>query len=198
MSPLTTLRSSIFTGVSSWIAQGVVICRQGCFSIGLALVILLTGAIVPPPALAVLRQVEEAPGQVVYQSRQSVRDRDGHTWQVIAFERLKPNGERSVYLRLVGFPGIADIDRSQPLTLTTSLGQVLTADDASGQIFTDASRPEPNVSQYDLEPIVAKLPAGLPLSLSLAMTDGNTVVLNIPPALVQEWQAVLNPPPSEV
>lgn len=198
MSPLTTLRSSIFTGVSSWIAQQVFICRHGCLSLGLALVILLTGAIAPPTALAVLRQVEEAPGQIVYQSRQSIRARDGHTWQVIAFQRLKPNGERSVYLRLVGFPGTADIDRSQPLTLTTSLGETFTAADASRPIFTDANRPEPNVGQYDLEPIVAKLPAGLPLSLSLAMTDGNTVVLNIPPALIQEWQAVLNPPPSEV
>lgn len=98
MSPLITLRSSIFTGVSSWIAQQVFICRHGCLSLGLALVILLTGAIAPPTALAVLRQVEEAPGQIVYQSRQSIRARDGHTWQVIAFQRLKPNGERSVYL----------------------------------------------------------------------------------------------------
>lgn len=171
------------------------VSQRGYLTLVLLLVLLLTGMGAPASALAAIRQVEEAPGQVVLQSRQSLRDHDGHTWQVIAFQRLKPNGERSIYLRLVGFPGVVDIDRSQPLTLTTSLGQTFTAADASRRIFTNTDRPEPNVGQYDLEPIMAKLPIGLPLRLSLVMTDGRTVVLDIPPGLVQEWQAVLQVSP---
>jgi len=190
MPPCTSLKSLVSVWIPAWIS----VLRHIWFSLVLAIVFLVTGAIAPPAALAVLRQVEEAPGQVVYQSRESLRDRDGHSWQVITFQRLRPNGERSVYLRLVGFPGVAAIDRSQPLTLTTSLGQVLTAADASGQIFTDASLPEPNVGQYDLAPIVAQLPTGIPLRLSLPLTNGSTLSLNIPPALVQEWQAVLAAP----
>ncbi|WP_448561545.1 DUF3122 domain-containing protein [Trichothermofontia sp.] len=183
---------------SAWVCAWISVLRRGWLSFMLAIALLLVGAIAPPSAEAVLRQIEEQPGQVVIQSRESLRDRDGHTWQVIAFQRLRPNGERSAYLRLVGFPGVADIDRSQPLTLTTSLGQVLTAEDASRQIFTNTRHPEPNVGQYDLGPIVAQIPTGLPLRLHLAMTNGHTVALNIPPALVQEWEAVLETPKSGV
>ncbi|ASC73388.1 hypothetical protein XM38_043530 [Halomicronema hongdechloris C2206] len=35
------------------------------------------------PALAAIRQLEEAPAQVVYQSRQTVQDQQGDRWQVI-------------------------------------------------------------------------------------------------------------------
>ncbi|MEM6432510.1 MAG: DUF3122 domain-containing protein [Cyanobacteria bacterium P01_D01_bin.115] len=140
------------------------------------------------PAQAAIRQLEEAPGQVVYQSRQTVSDQHGDHWQVIAFNRIRPNGSTSFYLRLVGFPGTAEIDRSRPLTLTTSLGQSLTAADASSDIFTDASVPESNVGQYDLQPIVSQLPAAIPLQIRLPTLNVDDVVLPIAPSLIQEWK----------
>jgi hypothetical protein len=73
-------------------------------------------------------------------------------FSAIAFNRIRPDDSTSFYLRLVGFPGSAEIDRSRPLNLTTSLRQSLTAADASSDIFTDASTPEANVGQYDLQP----------------------------------------------
>ncbi|MEO1300286.1 MAG: DUF3122 domain-containing protein [Cyanobacteria bacterium J06636_16] len=142
------------------------------------------------PALAAMRQLEEAPGQVVYQSRQTLPDSRGDRWQVIAFNRIRPDGSTSFYLRLVGFSGTAAIDRSRPLTLTTSLGQSLTAADASSQIFTDESTPEPNVGQYDLQPLIAQLRATIPLQLTLPILNQDDVLLPVASALIQEWQTV--------
>lgn len=146
----------------------------------------------PPSAAAAIRQLEEAPGQRVYQSRQTLKDQHGNSWQAIAFKRIRPDATTTVALRLVGFPGVATIDRSQPLTLTSSLGQTLTAADASGQIFTDEAAPEPNVGQYDLQPLLPDLRAEIPLRLTLPTADGEAIILNVPTGLIQEWQTVVS------
>ncbi|MGD1852641.1 MAG: DUF3122 domain-containing protein [Leptolyngbyaceae cyanobacterium] len=157
---------------------------------GTLLVLLLAGVenLAVPSASAAIRQLEEAPGQLVYQSRQTLRDQHDSSWQAIAFKRIRPDGSNFFYLRLVGFPGFTEIDRSQPLELTDSLGKVLTANDASQQIFTDAAAPEPNVGQYDLAPIVSEFQAAIPLKLTLPTTQGKPIELLVSPALVQEWQ----------
>lgn len=150
------------------------------------------GLIGTAPAIALLRQVEETPGQVVYQSRQTLKDQNGMTWQAIAFKRSRPDGTSQFYLRLVGFPGRATIDRSQPLTLRSSIGQTLNAEDASQQIGTDGSPPPRNVAQYDLQPLLPQLQAELPWRLSLPIVDDPALILRVPPAVVQEWQTVAN------
>lgn len=76
----------------------------------LLLVMLLgLGMVNIPSANATVRQLEEAPGQVVYQSRQTLKDQHGNSWQSIAFKRIRPNAESSFELRLVGFPGVVEI-----------------------------------------------------------------------------------------
>lgn len=143
-------------------------------------------------AWATVRTLEEAPGQVVVQSRQSLQDQHGRGWQVIAFKRQRPDGAATFAVRLVGFPGSVTIDRSLPLTLTNSLGKTLSAADASGKIFTDAERPEPHVGQYDLQPILGQLQAEIPLQITLPTVEGEAVQLMVPAALVKEWQSVAN------
>ncbi len=142
------------------------------------------------PAFAAIQTIEEAPGQVLYQTRHTLPDQHDNQWQAIAFNRVRPDGSTSFYLRLVGFPGVAEIDRSQPLTLTTSLGKRLTANDASSKMFTDASAPEPNIGQYDLKPIVATLQPVIPLQLSLPTVGASPIRLSVSPSIVQEWQTV--------
>lgn len=165
--------------------------------------LLLVGAIVlgilsglglfnAPPAMAALRQLEEAPGQVVYQSRQTLKDQHGNSWQAIAFKRVYTNGKNNVELRLVGFPGVAEIDHAQPLTLTTSLGKILTLTDISNQIFTENTPPQSNISQYDLQPLLPHLQTGIPLKLTLPIIPDQAINLKISPALVEEWQTVAN------
>ncbi|MHC5746525.1 MAG: DUF3122 domain-containing protein [Nostoc sp.] len=143
-----------------------------------------------PSAAAAIRELEEAPGQIVYQSRQTLKDQHGNGWQVVAFKRIRPNGQTSFELRLVGFPGGVEIDRSQPLTLTNSLGKTLTATDVSSNIFTEAAKAEPNVGQYNLQPTLPELQAEIPLTLTLPTLKSEAIKLSVPTSLVQEWQTV--------
>lgn len=153
------------------------------------------GLLKTPSATAAIRQLEEAPGQRVYQSRQTLKDQHGNPWQAIAFKRIRPSGETTFDLRLVGFPGVVAIDRTQALTLTNSLGKTFTAIDDASTIFADVTQPEPNVGQYNLKPLLPKLQAELPHQLTLPTLNTEAVHLLISPALVQEWQAVADQDP---
>ena len=150
------------------------------------------GILDTPNASAAIRQLEEAPNQMVYQVRQSMKDQHGNTWQTVAFKRVRPDGNSSFELRLVGFPNLVAIDHSQPLTLTNSLGKTFTAADTSSNIFTDASQPQPNVGQYDLQPLLSELQAEIPLKISLPTLKADAISLSVPPSLVAEWQTVAN------
>jgi hypothetical protein len=153
-------------------------------------VLLGLGILNPPSAAAAIRQLEETPGQMVYQSRQTLKDQHGNTWQAIAFKRIRADGQTSFDLRLVGFPGVADIDRSQPLTLTDSLGKTLTASDDFDKIFSEVTQPASNVGQYDLQPLLSELQTEIPLTLTLPITGSEPAILSVSPSLIQEWQTV--------
>ena len=148
------------------------------------------GVLDMPSASAAIRQIEEAPNQMVYQSRQSLKDQHGNTWQTVAFKRSRPDGNSSFELRLVGFPDLVAINHTQPLTLTNSLGKTLTATDTSSNIFKDGV--QANVGQYDLQPLLSELQAEIPLKISLSTLKGDAISLSVPPALVAEWQTVAN------
>jgi len=157
----------------------------------LGLVIFLGwGIINPPVVLAAIRQLEEAPGQMLYQSRQNLQDQHGNTWQAIAFKRINPDHKISIYLRLVGFPGVAKIDPDQPISLTNSLGNSLTASYDSGNILIDAAAPKTNIGQYDLEPILPQLQTTISLKLTLPTIQGEAVSLSIPSTLIEEWKSI--------
>ncbi len=141
------------------------------------------------PALATVIKLEEAPGQILYQSRQKLFDRNNLTWQAIAFKRILPNGETSFKLRLVGFPGAVELLHPHPLIIKIPNGQIFEATDISDEPFTDSS-PAGNVGQYDLKPVIVQLPSQLQIGLSLATTDGLEVNLALSPLVVQEWQEV--------
>ena len=148
------------------------------------------GVLDMPSASAAIRQLEEAPNQMVYQSRQSLYVQHGNTWQTVAFKRSRPDGNSSFELRLVGFPDLVAINHTQPLTLTNSLGKTLTATDTSSNIFKEGV--QANVGQYDLQPLLADLQAEIPLKISLSTLKGDAISLSVPPALVAEWQTVAN------
>lgn len=144
----------------------------------------------PTPAFADIQQIEEAPHQILYQSRYTLHDQHGDRWQVIAFKRIRPDGNTNVYLRLVGFPGISEIEHPQPITLTTSLGQSFTAADSSSQIFTDELTPESNVGQYDMQAIVTQLSEVVPLQITLPLLNKDDSIFSISPTMIQEWKTI--------
>jgi Protein of unknown function (DUF3122) len=141
------------------------------------------------PAFAAVTQIEEAPGQMLYQSRQNLRDRTGKSWQVVAFKRVRPDGSAMVSLRLIGFLGVVELDHNQPLTLTTSMGQTLTAKDVTNEISQGATTLA-NVGEYDIQPVLPQLHSEIPLELTLPMLTGGAIELQIPSIAIQEWHTI--------
>ncbi|MBE7380671.1 MAG: DUF3122 domain-containing protein [Leptolyngbya sp. SIO1E4] len=146
----------------------------------------------PFPAQATIRQLEEAPGQILYQTRAALQDQQGNRWQAIAFKRQPREGAEILSLRLVGFPGAAVIDRDQPLKLLDSLGRTFTAPDASAKLFTDETAPEPHIGQYDLKTVLKDLQPEIPLEIQMPVQDGEPIQLVVAPSILQEWQQLLD------
>lgn len=155
----------------------------GALIIGIAFAL---GVLNPLSAQAAIQRLEEAPGQTVYQSRQMARDQWGKHWQIIAFKRLYPDGNNRLELRLIGFPDVPEIDRTQPLVLTDAFGGTLTANPS------DEAPPEPNVGQYDLRSLLSKLVPEIPWrmtvqTLNLEGIERDGIKLPLSPLWIQEW-----------
>lgn len=150
---------------------------------GLVLLLLLGQfALTQEPATAVLRQHQDEPGVMRYHSQQSLLDASGNAWQVVLFKLITPGQPIRFNLRLVGFPGIAELTHPQPLEISTASGQVLTAADA----FAEES-PAPNVGQYNFTEVLSKLQKDS-LTLRIPLKGKETLCLKIPQSLVTEWQ----------
>jgi Protein of unknown function (DUF3122) len=141
------------------------------------------------PAFATISQLEEYPGQMLYQSRQNLQDQTGQFWQAIAFTRIHPEGSSTVSLRLVGFPGSVALDHKQPLILTISSKSNLTARDISSEI-SQGSPTLDNVAEYDIKSVLPQLKAKIPLQLTLPVVTGNAIELKIPSVAIEEWQTI--------
>lgn len=177
----------------------MIILRSRLLLLGLCLVLLYGGSgsltarsaaanvMMQRETIASISTIEEAPGQMLYQSRHSWRDRAGHSWQVVLFKRVKAGHIASVSLRLVGFPGIAILAHPQPLLITTKTGEVFTSPD----LFAEQS-PAPNVGQYDLSDVLLKLPRTGRVLLHIPLIDNESITLRLPPSAVLEWQTIAN------
>lgn len=142
------------------------------------------------PGQARLDYEQEAGGQMLYRSFQSLRDLDGHPWQAIAFKRVFADGQSTFFLRLVGFPETATVVRQQALVMTNVSGQTFEAPDSSDRVFTDNGVPD-SVGQYDIAAIVLQLSVVTPLKLQVPTADG-AVTIAVPPTAIAEWQTVAN------
>ncbi len=150
----------------------------------LALSLTLLAAFGPAaPARADIRITKEANGQLLYQTRQSLRDERDQPWQVVFFKRQPVDKPPSVHLRLVGFPDQVRFEHPQPLSMAVASETIAQAAD----VFSERS-PAPNVGEYDLADIVGELPAVSFLQLQLPLTQPR--VLRIPYFVVRQWQAV--------
>lgn len=128
-------------------------------------------------------------GKILYQTRNTLQDQRGYTWQAIAFKFTQSGGSGPLQLRLVGFPGTVELDHHQPLTLLTSLGQIFTVENISDQV-SKTNPTEPHVGQWNLQPILIELGETMFLDLSVATTDAQTLRLPISPETIEEWQTV--------
>jgi hypothetical protein len=153
--------------------------------------LVLSLSIVPlAPAQASLREIAEAPGQHLYQSRQSLRDSQGQTWQVVFFKRVKTDKGSALHLRLVGFPEVTHFRHPAPLKIKANETVTLDAPD-----LLDQHNPGENVGEYDFQALLEQLPANNFWQLQLPLEGPEPVFLNVPYFLIQEWQTVAQAPP---
>ncbi|MFB2897109.1 DUF3122 domain-containing protein [Aerosakkonemataceae cyanobacterium BLCC-F50] len=136
-----------------------------------------------PSAIAVLREYQDAPGVMRYQSQHSLRDATGYSWQVILFKQFPPERSPQFILRLVGFPGIVEIAHPQALEITTNSSKLLTATDL---LATES--PAPNVGQYNVTNLIDQLPHNSFLKLTIPLTDNKNITLKIPKSILIEWE----------
>lgn len=135
--------------------------------------------------IAAVDKLEVAPEEILYRSQKKLDDQLGNVWQVILFKQNYPGQTQSVNLRLVGFPGSAELFHPQPLKITTATGQVFTAAD----VFLDEA-PAPTIGQYDFKDILPKLPTK-PLVLGIPLPGDRFINISVPQSVVQEWQLVM-------
>ncbi|PZD74813.1 hypothetical protein C1752_00801 [Acaryochloris thomasi RCC1774] len=128
-------------------------------------------------------------GQMLYQTRRTLQDQRGYTWQAVAFKFARSGSSGPLQLRLVGFPGTVELDHEQPLMLLTSLGQKLTVDNVSDQV-SKTNPTEPHVGQWNLQPVLIELGNTMFLDLSISTADHQTLRLAISPDTIEEWQTV--------
>jgi Protein of unknown function (DUF3122) len=144
------------------------------------------------PAHAAILYNADTSGAVVVQSRRTLRDQNHYSWQVIAFKSVASDQrETKIALRLVGFPGAVEIDQSQPIQLSAAQTQLQLAN-LSAQI--PLNTPQPHVGQYDLQGALPDLPTESRLELRIPIAPPATAatILPISPALLAEWQTVVN------
>ncbi|MFP4414689.1 DUF3122 domain-containing protein [Coleofasciculus sp.] len=169
----------IWCGMRRWLSRLLVLGAS------VLLIVIGWGSVTPPSAVASIRQIEEAPGQMLYQSRHTLPDETGQSWQIVLFKRVKAGEPKDISLRLVGFPGMAEFAHPQPLKIKTNTGKVLEAED----LFADQS-PAANVGQYNITEVLSQLPTATGVKLSLPMKSDRTTTLRIPSVVILEWQTV--------
>ena len=169
----------IWCGLRRWLSRLLLL---GAFVL---LMVIGWGSLTPPSAVASIRQIEEAPGQMLYQSRHTLQDETGQSWQVVLFKRVKAGEAKDINLRLVGFPGMAEFAHPQPLKIMTNTGKVLQAED----LFADQS-PGANVGEYNIKDVLSELPTATGVTLSLPMKGDRTTSLRVPSVVILEWQTV--------
>ena len=152
----------------------------------LLLAIVLWVSFNPPAAIAEIRMSEHIPGQLLIQSRHNLRDDGGNYWNAILFKQMQADGGDRVILRLVGFPGVTEFERSQPLEITASRGQFWVAKD----LFSDTP-PAANVAQYDMKEILPQLPKFGKVRLDFQLSGDRRIEIEVPKSIVLEWKTVI-------
>ena len=139
------------------------------------------------PASALLRGHHQSPGILRYHAQHSIKDKQQRAWQIILFPDDQKSTEVQYYVRLVGFPGLVEVNHPQPLEIVTAEGSIFFAPD----VF-DLSNSVSNVGQYNMTKILSQLSFSGSLKLIFSVnTDKQTtqdIALKIPQSVLTEWQ----------
>ncbi|MEO1432626.1 MAG: DUF3122 domain-containing protein [Cyanobacteria bacterium J06632_19] len=157
---------------------------QRCFTI--IILIFIAIGFTTQESIAMLRQHHDAPGVLRYHSQVSIKDKQEYTWQVLLFKKIHPGAKQELNLRIVGFPGVFKFSHPHSLEIITASGKLLNASD----VYANSS-PAPNVGEYSLTDVLPKLTEVESLKLNLPVSGKKQEVLEIPEAVVSEWQLLV-------
>lgn len=153
--------------------------------IGALCCIALSLFVYTPPVLASVHVYHERPGQTTLRSQQSLRDRNNRSWQAILFKRYRADGLDGMYLRLVGFPGVVDVDPQKPLLINTGTS-------LQWQAMPKLDPPTPglpsNTNQYEVADVMDELRKAIPLTLAVPLQSKASSEIIVPPYAVKEWR----------
>ena len=156
--------------------------------IGLVFLILLyQGSFTINSANALIREIEEAPTQIVYQAKHTLRDEEGKSWQVVFYKRLKSGELDSINLRLVGFPGRVEFFHPQPLKISYGQNKISLARDNFAQ-----KAPATNVGEYQFPEVLLDFKTNSVVFLSLPLKANQQAKIKIPFPVLLEWQEVIS------
>ena len=139
------------------------------------------------PALASIHTYPESSTQIMYRSRQSLRDLSDRAWQTILYKRIKSGKLITLKLRLVGFPGIIELAHPQKLQINTGTGNIWNAED----VLVDSSFPA-NVGEYDFLEVMKKLNSDTPLRINIPLQGEKSAELVVPIFAVKEWRKLFD------
>ncbi|MEC4804570.1 MAG: DUF3122 domain-containing protein [Jaaginema sp. PMC 1079.18] len=142
------------------------------------------GKLPAAPAFAVVASHQEAPGQILYKSRHTIRDNNSNSWQLIVFKQIQPGQVSSTYLRLVGFPGTVEFKHPHPLKITVQTREFLAED-----VFAQQA-PGANIGQYDIASVLPHLQLGQRVKLEIPVNNAFPLSLAVPAEIVWEWQDI--------
>ena len=153
--------------------------------VGIFVCLCLQFFLATPSAFASVHVYHERPGQTTVRSQQSLRDRNDRSWQAILFKRYRPDGLEGMYLRLVGFPGVVNVDPQKPLTIDTGTS-------LQWQATPKLDPPTPalpnNTNQYDVTAVITDLQKAIPLTLAVPLQGKAASKIIVPPYAVKEWR----------
>lgn len=136
--------------------------------------------------IAAVTQIGKPPEETIYRSQVKLDDQSGKVWQVVLFKQVYSEQPSNINLRVVGFPGSAELIHPQPLRITTNTGKLWNAND----IFLDTA-PAPTVGQYDFTEILPQLPPES-LTLSIPISGQKFINIAVPIHVVKEWQSLIS------
>ncbi|ABX09240.1 conserved hypothetical protein [Prochlorococcus marinus str. MIT 9211] len=156
------------------------------FFLGLLFFLAITILLFNPSALdAKLETTRNIDGEETQRSLESLRDLDYQTWQVVAY--AKNLVEKSITLRIVGFPG--SLRLSHPAILNVQSGiRSWDLDDITLQNSLLLKDTREAAAEFNLTPLLIDLSNNRPLRLSL---KGGFDELPVPPYVVEEWRSLI-------
>ncbi len=144
------------------------------------------------PVQASIHRYPEADGQVMYRSLQTLRDEGDRAWQTVLFKRVNHGQVTTLHLRLVAFPGAAELLHPRSLHVSaTGSSRQWDAPDVFAIAALDPALAT-SVGEYEFRDIMAQLETSLPLALTLPLQTGDSLSLTVPPFAVREWRKLLD------